>query len=51
MSAKMPEQIPQLTKREVDCGHWALWEKPAEVNAFLKEWLQETGAVGSKSSL
>lgn len=51
MSANMGKSIPQLTKKEVDASHWALWEKPADVNAHIKEFLQATGAVGSKSSL
>lgn len=39
MAAGMPAMIPQLTMREVDATHWALMEKPDEVNALLKEWI------------
>jgi soluble epoxide hydrolase / lipid-phosphate phosphatase len=50
MAAKMEERISKLTRREVTAGHWALWEKPEEVNAILKEWVD--GVVfGEKSKL
>ena len=38
LSAKMEERIPRLTRREVDAGHWALWERAEECNAILKDW-------------
>jgi soluble epoxide hydrolase / lipid-phosphate phosphatase len=38
MAAKMEERISKLTRREVQAGHWALWEKPEEINGILKEW-------------
>lgn len=38
---KMPEQIPHLTTRQVNTGHWALWEKPEDVNRFIRDWLEE----------
>ncbi|KAI4158814.1 MAG: hypothetical protein LQ342_007111 [Letrouitia transgressa] len=43
MSRNMGRYIPSLTKKSVWAGHWALWEKPNEVNAIIKEWLEETG--------
>ncbi|KAL9612779.1 MAG: hypothetical protein Q9167_002664 [Letrouitia subvulpina] len=43
MSKHMGRYIPNLTKKSVWAGHWALWEKPNEVNAIIKEWLEETG--------
>jgi soluble epoxide hydrolase/lipid-phosphate phosphatase len=50
MAAKMEEQIDRLTRRQVTAGHWALWEKPEEVNRILKEWFD--GVVfGGKSKL
>jgi pimeloyl-ACP methyl ester carboxylesterase len=51
MSTNMGQSIPNLTKKEVDASHWALWERPAEVNAYVKEWLQANGATSSKSTL
>ena len=50
MAAKMEERIDRLTRRQVTAGHWALWEKPEEVNGILKEWFD--GVVfGGKSKL
>ena len=50
MAAKMEERIARLTRRQVTAGHWALWEKPEEVNRILKEWFD--GVVfGGKSKL
>lgn len=47
MSKNMEERIPRLTRRSVEAGHWALWEKPAEVNAMIKDWLE--GLLGNKT--
>lgn len=50
MAVKMGERIERLTRKEVDAGHWALWEKPEEVNKILTEWFE--GVVfGGKSTL
>lgn len=38
MSAGMEKYVTNLTRREVNAAHWALWERPNEVNAFIKEW-------------
>lgn len=32
--------IDNLTLRSIKVGHWAMLEKPDEVNGFLKEWFQ-----------
>ncbi|KAE8411331.1 Alpha/Beta hydrolase protein [Aspergillus pseudocaelatus] len=51
VNSEMPKAmvpfVPNLTVKEVEAGHWALWQKPAEVNAFVTEWLQQQGLVGS----
>ncbi|KAL2024396.1 hypothetical protein VTK56DRAFT_8207 [Thermocarpiscus australiensis] len=39
MAAAMDRYCDDLVKREVDAGHWALWEKPAEVNQHIGEFL------------
>ena len=39
MSKGMEGLIPNLTRREVKTGHWALWEAPEKVNEFVGEWL------------
>lgn len=40
LSEGMEHFIPHLTRKEVEAGHWALWQKPAEVNGMLGEWLE-----------
>ena len=51
MAAKMGERIKKLTRKEVDAGHWCLWEKPEEVNGMIKEWLEERVWGAGKSKL
>lgn len=41
MAAKMEQRIPKLTRGEVDAGHWALWERPADCNRLIGEWLEK----------
>lgn len=50
MSKGMERSIPQLTRREVDAGHWALWQAKDEVNAVLKEWFENV-VFGDKVKL
>lgn len=50
MLAKMEQNILKLTVKPVEANHWALWEKPAECNAILEQWLMEN-VLESKSSL
>ncbi|KAK4237902.1 Alpha/Beta hydrolase protein [Achaetomium macrosporum] len=40
MSVGMEKYVPNLVKKEVDASHWALWEKPAEVNQYIEEFLK-----------
>jgi microsomal epoxide hydrolase/non-specific protein-tyrosine kinase len=36
----MPALIPDLESRVLaDCGHWVMWEKPAELNRLMTDWL------------
>ncbi|KAJ5918582.1 hypothetical protein N7466_010574 [Penicillium verhagenii] len=42
----MGKQIPDLVLKQVDTAHWALWEKPEEVNAILAEWLKDVAFAG-----
>jgi soluble epoxide hydrolase/lipid-phosphate phosphatase len=51
MSANMEKSIPQLTRKEVEASHWALWEKPAEVNGFIRDWLEAKYFKPLKGSL
>ncbi|KAI9678933.1 MAG: hypothetical protein M1829_001918 [Trizodia sp. TS-e1964] len=39
LAAHMESVVPNLTRREVHSGHWALVEKAREVNALLGEWV------------
>jgi soluble epoxide hydrolase/lipid-phosphate phosphatase len=41
MSEDMVNFIPNLTREEVDCGHWALWQRAADVNRMIARWLEE----------
>lgn len=40
MSHGMEKYIPNLTRRTVEAGHWALWERPSEVNGHIAAWLE-----------
>lgn len=50
MAEKMEARMPRLVRREVDAGHWCLWEKPEEVNGLIGAWLKEK-VFGVKSRL
>ena len=41
LAQKMGDRIPRLTRAEVESGHWALWQKPAEINQIVKSWLED----------
>ena len=45
MSKNMDQYFRSLTRGEVNASHWALWEKPDEVNQYIKEFL--FGSAGS----
>ena len=40
MAAKMASQIPNLVRKEVEAGHWVLWQRPEEINKILGEWFE-----------
>ncbi|KAJ6164812.1 hypothetical protein N7470_003484 [Penicillium chermesinum] len=50
LGKSMSKTLPNLAIERVDTAHWALWEKPAEVNAILKNWLQNV-ALQAKPSV
>ncbi|KAF1833544.1 alpha/beta-hydrolase [Decorospora gaudefroyi] len=50
MSKNMEKFIPNLTRGEVETGHWALTQKPADVNRILSAWFEAQGLVGSKGT-
>ncbi|KAJ9651530.1 hypothetical protein H2198_009198 [Neophaeococcomyces mojaviensis] len=41
MSKNMEDRIPRLTRRTVQAGHWALWERPAECNEIIGNWIEK----------
>ncbi|KAI9049969.1 hypothetical protein LZ554_006116 [Drepanopeziza brunnea f. sp. 'monogermtubi'] len=49
MSAGMDKWFRSLTRGEVDANHWALWEKPAEVNRYIEEFLAGQISAGKAS--
>jgi len=50
MSMGMEKWFRSFTRGEVDCNHWALLEKPEEINQYMSEFL--VGQIGaSKASL
>ncbi|KAF2112584.1 Alpha/Beta hydrolase protein [Lophiotrema nucula] len=51
MSLSMGKSLPNLTRGEVAATHWALTQKPEEVNAIIRHWLVDQGLEKVKSSL
>jgi soluble epoxide hydrolase / lipid-phosphate phosphatase len=41
MAAGMERLVPNLVRKEVVASHWALWERPAEVNQHIKDWFEQ----------
>jgi len=40
LAEPMKDMVADFTQvRIADCGHWAMWEKPAQINAAILEWL------------
>ncbi|KAH6714597.1 hypothetical protein BKA61DRAFT_723405, partial [Leptodontidium sp. MPI-SDFR-AT-0119] len=49
MSGGMEKFFRSLTRGEVNASHRALWEKPADVNRYIQEFL--VGQIGAKANL
>lgn len=47
IAAKMAENVPNYTTKNVDASHWLLWQKPEEVNTIITEWMQKQGLVAA----
>ncbi|KAJ5200618.1 hypothetical protein N7491_008576 [Penicillium cf. griseofulvum] len=45
----MAKQVPRLTLKQVDTGHWALWEKPGEVNEIIGSWLKDQSSADGRT--
>jgi pimeloyl-ACP methyl ester carboxylesterase len=43
----MGVNVPHLAMRKVDAGHWLLWEKPRDVNAFITDWMEQQGLIST----
>ncbi|OQE04380.1 hypothetical protein PENVUL_c033G09213 [Penicillium vulpinum] len=41
LGKSMAKQVPRLTLKQVNTAHWALWEKPEEVNEIIGTWLKD----------
>jgi len=46
MTANMGQHFDSLRRREVDAGHWALWQAAADVNKHIGEFL--SGVLGAE---
>lgn len=40
LSADMQRYVPNLTRKEVNSSHWALWEKSEQINEMVGKWLR-----------
>lgn len=46
MARGMQNYLTDLTIAEVEATHWALWEKPEEVNSIIKKWIKQVVFAG-----
>ncbi len=50
LGKSMAKHVPNMTMKQVNTAHWALWEKPEEVNSIISTWLKDVvfanGRVG-----
>jgi pimeloyl-ACP methyl ester carboxylesterase len=51
MAKNMESFLPNLTRADVAATHWALTQKPEEVNSIIRKWLENQGFGTSRSSL
>jgi pimeloyl-ACP methyl ester carboxylesterase len=49
LGKSMAKHVPNLTIKQVNTAHWALWEKPKEVNSIISTWLKEVALVDGRS--
>ncbi|KAF2751383.1 alpha/beta-hydrolase [Sporormia fimetaria CBS 119925] len=45
MAKNMDALLPNLTRGEVPSAHWALTQKPEEVNSLIRKWLEKEGVI------
>ncbi|CAG8182649.1 unnamed protein product [Penicillium olsonii] len=51
LGKSMAKHIPNLTLKQINTSHWALWEKPEEVNDIISGWLKEKAFAGRNGKL
>lgn len=52
MAKGMERSFDNITMKEVDSSHWALWQRPDECNSMIKEFLEKLlGQEGGKAML
>ncbi|OQE22697.1 hypothetical protein PENFLA_c012G06001 [Penicillium flavigenum] len=49
LGKSMAKQVPRLTLRQVNTSHWALWEKPEEVNEIIGTWLKDQSSADGRA--
>ncbi|CAG8903501.1 unnamed protein product [Penicillium egyptiacum] len=49
LGKSMSKQVPQLTLKQVNTSHWALWEKPEEVNEIIGTWLKDQSSADGRA--
>ncbi|CAP96848.1 Pc21g19510 [Penicillium rubens Wisconsin 54-1255] len=49
LGKSMAKQVPRLTLKQVNTSHWALWEKPEEVNGIIGTWLKDQSSADGRA--
>lgn len=49
LGKSMAKHVPDLTVKHVDTAHWALWERPEEVNGIIAAWLKHVVFEGGRA--
>ncbi|KAJ6183977.1 hypothetical protein N7519_005278 [Penicillium mononematosum] len=49
LGKSMAKQVPRLTLKQVNTSHWALWEKPEEVNEIIGTWLKDQSSANGRA--
>ncbi|KAJ5405027.1 hypothetical protein N7465_006311 [Penicillium sp. CMV-2018d] len=49
LGKSMAKQFPRLTLKQVNTSHWALWEKPEEVNEIIGTWLKDQSVADGRA--
>lgn len=41
LGKSMAKHVPNMTMKQVNTAHWALWEKPEDVNRIISTWMKD----------